>query len=363
MAQRFLPPSREDLFKAITTGESYAAHTVNVYPAEAVDATLAIRDYTLKHCEGNLFTLVQHVQRKGFNHGYNFFYQVLSGRYFGTDAKGKQQGAAKSILDVWRQLEVFDRFSTKLANTRFVETHVWHLMNNYVQRKRAPFTCCKFGAVRGRTGNQKSECFREIVRREPPGSITLIEAPETPNLALLIAELAFLLGAKKSDPQAVKREVIRSHFAQQDRVLVVENVQRCFDPRRHARQPVFDFLQKMQEDTRCVVIISWTPVETEFDEAFSNDYFEQFVGRVGGLREVIEIDDYQCDEDILAIAESFGLAKPAVEGAMTQLRSLVREKSSGRVRALFNALQMSARDAYSRKETYTIKHLLSYLAD
>lgn len=358
MATRFVPPAPELLTEWITTGEGCSTHKVFVYPPEAVDPTLKILGYLIRRCGGNLNRLVEDLRRRGRNESYQWLYQLLSGRYF-NPGSGGNGGSWKTVLEVWKQLQVWDQFLQKLAVNRFIETKVFHQINAAVQRKRAPHTTCKLGAFRGRTGTQKTECFLEIIRREPEGMGWHMESPDSPNRNLFIYKMAFIMGAKKGASIAYCREYIREQLILPDRFVFIDNVQRCYNPKTAARQPVFDFIQEMQEDTRSTWFLSWTPVEGLFNTALANDYFEQFIGRMGGEREIVEIDDYPCDEDIILIAEKYDLSAGDIEQLMPRLRSLVREK--GRIRLLFNVLQMASRTAYANKEKFNAVHVTRYL--
>lgn len=359
MATRFTPPAPDELKTWITTGDG-APHKTHVYPDDAVEPTLKILEYLHRRCEGNLYTLVEHVRRHGFGETDNYFYQLLSGRYF-----SKTGGSVAKVGQIWRALQVWDRFASRVAATKFIETSVWQRINAYVQVKRTPLTCCKFGAVRGRTGNQKSECFAELARRESPGVITHVEANASGGLNHFIRKVAYLHGAKRSFTLADCHNLLRDKFALEGRTLIVDNAQRLLvHNRKSFRQPAFDWLMEFQEDTKNTTILSWTPEDDVFNSEFQNAYFEQFVGRIGGMREVLEIEDYPTDEDIALIAasESFGLPADDIPKLMPRLRKLVREL--GRVRALFNALQMAARQTYAAGEKeFRARHLLSYLGD
>lgn len=354
-----LLPSEDQLRQWITTGSDNPRRFA--YPQEAREATLSIRRYCHQRCDDNLNTLVEHARLKGFNHDYNYFYQLLTARYFRPDREGKPQGSWKTVVEIWRQLQVYDRFAAQLAKVRFVETSVWHRIYEYISIKRTPFNCCRFGGIIGGTGTGKSECFRELMRREKPGTIFRVEAPAQPSLSQFVHKVGDTLGALPSWSITRKRLKIRDELSVPGRVLIVDNTQRCFAPRRGVDQPIFDFLQEIQEDTGCTIPLSWTPVDKRFGEALGTDYFEQFIGRIGGERELLRLEDYPLDEDIELIASSFALPPEDVEQLVPRLRGLVREK--GRIRALFNALQSGARIAYAQKTPFRAHHLTQYLGD
>lgn len=354
-----LLPSEDQLRQWVTTGSDNPRRFA--YPQEAREATLSIRRYCHQRCDDNLNTLVEHARLKGFNHDYNYFYQLLTARYFRPDKEGRPQGSWKTVVEIWRQLQVYDRFAAQLAKVRFVETSVWDRIYEYISIKRTPFNCCRFGGIIAPTGNQKSECFRELMRREKPGIITRIEAPAEPKIGQFIHKLGCALGANRSASLASKRDTIITELSHSGRVLIVDNVQRCYNRRSGDSQPIFEYLLEMQEDTNCTVILCWTPTSTRFEEAMKNEYFEQFVGRMGGNRAVLRIEAYPNDDDIEAIAASFGLPEGDIETLLPRLRSLVRE--GGRIRILFDSLQASARLAHQEKKPFRAHHLTQYLGD
>lgn len=330
------------------------------YPAEAHEDVVWLRTYLSRRCNDDVQTLMKHATAKGFNNDYNYFYQVLTGRYFRTDAAGKVQGSVKNLLKLCEQLKVYDTFANTLAKLRFVETSSFRQINEYVQRKSTAFNACRFGGIIGHTGSGKSAAFKEIVRRERPGLVIHMESPADASLSQFIHKLGFLFGGKHHDGLATKRTRIREKL-HEGHILIIDNVQRCYDARKGSHQPIFSYLQEVQDDTNCTVILSWTPVAEFFEEALSNAYFEQFVGRIGGEREILRLSDYTSDEDIELIAASFTLSEADIEELMPRLRALVREK--GRVRSLFNALQRGNRRANLKKEQFTAKHLLQALGE
>ena len=92
----------------------------------------------------------------------------------------------------------------------------------------------------------------------------------------------------------------------------------------------------MQDDTDCTVILTLTPVfVTKLKRSIAEGYFEQFIGRAGGERDILTLEDYPSAEDVLAIAKSFGLQDPDKHN--DELVKMAHE--AGRIRVLFEALQ------------------------
>lgn len=362
-------PTQEQLREWITYGCDEPKR--NKYPQEAIEPTLGVLGYMHKYCNRDINELVTQVRRRGIKRDYNYFYQLLTGRYFRPNSAGGVEGAWRGVHKIWVQLKAYDDFATKLVKTRFVETSVWHRINDYVQRKRTPFSCCRFGAIRGHTGNQKTACFEEIIRRETfgdeakdikpqPGNAYHMECPADATLGLFIDKLNFIMGGPLGT-KATKREHIRNTMLSPRRFLILDNIQRCFIRSAGSRQPIFDYLQELQEDTRSTIIIVWTPVADQFEAAIQNEYFEQFIGRIGGQREILEIESHPSEEDVVTIAKDFKLSAADVEELTPRLLELAQER--GRVRVLFQALQEGARLANTKSQPFTAKHVLQYLGE
>lgn len=352
-------PTYDQLRTWITQGDP--ALKKNVYPPEAVEPTLEILRYVDKHCNRNINDLVDHVRRRNINRDYNYFYQVLTGRYFRRNGAGGVDGSWRALREIWTQLSAYDAFATKLSQTRFVETSVWHRINDYVQRKRLPFSTWRFGLIRGHTGNQKTESFYQIIRKEEPGVGYHMDSPADCTYGQFVDKLNFVTGGPRTGTKAAKREHIRNVFLSPRRFLILDNIQRCFIPSAGARQPIFDFLMELQEDTKYTPIGCYTPVEGRFSAAITNEYFEQLVGRIGGMREILEIEDYPNDDDVDLITRSFPFADADVAKLQPRLRQLVREP--GRVRNLFGTLQEAHRLANKADEKLTARHVLNYLGE
>ena len=138
------------------------------------------------------------------------------------------------------------------------------------------------------------------------------------------------------------------------RTVIVENIQRLHDPRTGDKQAIFSFLQKLQEDTGCTVILTLTPTfEAILTSGRSRGFFEQFEGRAGGRRNFLRLPEYPPEDDVLMIAEAFGLQH--AKKHLDYLVSIARE--DGRIRILFENLQDAKIQAESKKEKLTIEHI------
>lgn len=224
---------------------------------------------------------------------------------------------------------------------------------NYIDLKRAPDRVNKFGIIIGETGSQKTSITSEYARRNNHGLVVRVEAPETPSMAQFMTDLARCYGysAQASYPRK-KAFVLEAVNAR--KTIIVENVQRLYDPRCGDKQPIFSFLQKLQEDTGCTVILTLTPTfEKALLGGMSKAFFEQFEGRAGGRRTFLRLPAYPPEEDVVMIAKAFGLQQ-----ADRHADYLVKiAKEEGRIRRLFEDLQDAKISAEASKEKLTISHL------
>jgi DNA transposition AAA+ family ATPase len=135
--------------------------------------------------------------------------------------------------------------------------------------------------------------------------------------------------------------------------IIVDNCQDLYR-KGQKEQPAFSFLRRLQEVTGCTVILSiTTDFERELMEGMIRGYFEQFEGRSGGRRKWLRLPEHAPEEDVLAIAQAFGLqdAKRHVK----ELAAITREP--GRIRRLFEDLQEGKILASAAKAKLTIEHV------
>ena len=121
-------------------------------------------------------------------------------------------------------------------------------------------------------------------------------------------------------------------------LIIVDNVQKLHNPKSGAHQPVLNYLQEINEDTGCTIIVSWTPVfgHTLADPT-NTQYFEQLIGRFGGLDNVLTLPEYAPMADLRAIADK--LRVTGGKGSLEVLRRWSREP--GRLRILFRRLHLA----------------------
>jgi AAA domain len=253
--------------------------------------------------------------------------------------------AEKKFVDLVDRLRKQARLSAMAGQIPFIETETWQSIEPYIDVRRAAARICKFGLIIGPTGSQKSECLKQYATRNNHGACVHIEAPDTPTMGKFIHELARSYGVKHQS-WADKRVAILDNV-NAAKTIIVDNVQRLFKPGHGWNQPILSFLQKLQDDTRCTIILACVP-ESELVRG-GHGYFEQFEGRCGGRQEFLWLPEYPQPSELLQIAEAFKLRDP--QKHLPVLEDLA--KTRGRIRVLFNTLQLAKQLA----ETEARKHI------
>lgn len=327
------------------------------YPEKVREPLQWLAAYYRESCNKNQDVLLERIKKCGFKRSRHYLYTIFTGRYFRkVDGDDDPVGQIENFLQIVEKLRGNFVISQRAGKIPFVETTTYRRIANYIDVIRMPDTVCKFGVIIGPTGSQKSASFDHYVELNNHGKCVRVEAPASPSIGKFIDDLAGRYGAALRERKNRKLEII-TESVRADRTIIIDNAQRLRRPERGHDQPIFHFLQKLQDDTGCAIILSFTPDEARFlTEALAEDklYFEQFEGRAGGRESFLELDNYTPRADLLQIAQAFGLENP--QGAVDELDKLCRR--AGRVRILFHVLQAAKRRADKAMEKLTLDHLL-----
>lgn len=333
------------------------AAKIQGYPEPVREPLVWLASYVRERCAGRRDVLVDQVRKRGFKgstYSENYFYRVLTGRYFQPDPKqpGKVLGSAQNLLQVIDALRANVLLHERAGKPPFVETSTWVMTRDYIDGKRAPENVCKFGVLIGPTGSQKTECVKHYCHLNNHGTCIHLEAPERPSITQFLTDLTVRYGNAARSHTDVKKQQIAQCVTDR-KMIAVDNVQRLYKPGFGGDQPIFNYLQKLQDDTGCTVILMFASIGSDFlTKGLEQGYFEQFEGRAGGREQFLTLDDFAPREDVEAFASAYGLrGKEAVE----YLEKLSRKP--GRIRILCDSLQLAKRLADSRAERLTLGHV------
>lgn len=312
--------------------------------------------FTRDECARDIDILASRFVALGFRHDKTTWSKILRGMWQ-QDADGNPTEspclAEEKFIKAVTALKNDARIKELGGRIPFVETPTAVDIFNYLDAKRAPDRVNKFGVIIGETGTQKSASLAEYCRRNNHGICVMVEAPERPSMTQFMTDLANRYGFSTHDGYMRKKNYVLGAVTAK-KTVIVENIQRLYDPRAKDNQPIFSFLQKLQEDTGCTIIMTLTPTfERTMTGGLQRGFFEQFEGRAGGRRTFLRLPAYPPEEDVVMIAKAFGLQDAARHGA--ELTRIAKE--DGRIRCLFEDLQEAKIDAERAKEKLTINHV------
>lgn len=348
-------PEKRKLSLDIQAIETVAAS----YPEEIRESLIWLAGYIREECNRSMIVFEEKIRVLGFEVTRETIGKILRGGW-------NRNGEGKKIAPVWKldnflQLVERLRSESQLAamagKVPFVETSTWEVIKNYIDGRRAPDRICKFGLIIGPTGSQKTACFKQYSMRNNHGACVWMESPETPSLGQFVTDLSFRYGCSIYATQQRKKFKIKE-IVNSRRTIIVDNVQRLFTEESRgvvlSSQPLFNYLQKLQDDTGCTIILSVTPeFDTWFSAGAAAGYFEQFEGRCGGRKGFLWLDKHAPRSDVLAIARAFGVVDAASH--VKYLERLSRER--GRIRVLFDALQNAKQIADGDGKPLTVEYL------
>jgi DNA transposition AAA+ family ATPase len=324
-------------------------------PAEMQEPFVWLGSYIRDECGRDLDVFVERIAELGFDHDKTTFSKILRGRW-NRDAEGNVGPACLAqakFLKVVEAVQADARRRELAGKVPFIMTPVAQSIFDYIDTKRAPDRVNKFGVIVGETGSQKTATLKEYRRLNNHGACVWLESPENASLSEFITRLAGCYGVGWNVSLERKRNKIFDSVNAQ-RCLLVDNVQDLYKPARGHDQPAFAFLRRLQDERGCTVILSITPTfERTLVEGSMKGYFEQFVGRSGGVAEWLRLPAHPPEEDVVAIARGFKL-----RDAERHTDYLVKiAKEPGRVRRLFEALQKAKVTAEARGTALTINHV------
>lgn len=308
--------------------------------------------YCREECNREVDLLHKRLVEIGFSHDKTTWSKILRGMW-NVDADGQPTEspclAEDKFLRAVQALRNDARIKELGGRVPFVMTPTAERIFTFIDLKRAPDRVNKFGVIIGETGSQKSASTGEYARRNNHGAVVKVESPETASMTQFMTDLAAAYGYNAQAGYLRKKNYVLN-VVNAKRTIIVENIQRLYEAGAGDKQPIFSFLQKLQEDTNCTIILTLTPVfERTLLAGVNKAFFEQFEGRAGGRRNFLRLPSYPEEDDVQAIARAFGLQDAGKHTA--DLVKIAHEP--GRIRYLFEVLQDAKIAAGSGKLTIT----------
>lgn len=330
------------------TFEAAIAH----YPEPTKLPTTWLYQYMMSRCNGSPAIVAAQLKKLdpvSYPDKEQYVYQVTTGRYFRTAPGEKAIAALIELVAVLKRHELLAEQAGRIAFNE--DLSIWKSIRDYIDRKRARDTVCKFGAIEGATGTGKTAATKHYQLLNNHGSTVRFEAPSSPSLARFLMKLGAcynVLPHVRTHERLVKIE----ENVNDTRTIIVENVQKLYNPKTGAVQPALSFLQELQDDTGCTIVMTWTPVFRRTLTAGPDaSYFEQFISRIGGIEDVLVLDRKLPKADVLSIARQFDVVD--IDDCYPILSGWA--KQAGPLRILYSRLQKAK--LLARGKAVTRDHL------
>jgi hypothetical protein len=321
------------------------------YPEATKHASAWLYQFMMARCNGSpaiVAALLKKLEPSTYQNKEQYIYQVTTGRYFRQAAGEKAITALLEMVALLKKHELIAEQTGKVAYNE--ELSVWKKVRNYIDRKRARDAVCKFGAIEGDTGTGKTQATKHYTLLNNHGSTVRFEAPN-PSLARFLMKLGCcynILPHVRTHERLAKIE----ENVNDTRTIIIENVQKLYNPKTGPVQPIFSYLQELQDDTDCTIIMTWTPIfRSELMSGKDKNYFKQFVSRIGGIEDVLQLDGKLPKSDVQSIAEQFGVEDFAA--CYPLLNTWARQP--GPLRILYSRLQKAK--SLARGKAVTLDHL------
>lgn len=335
----------------VPTMETRVVH----YPEDLREPVLWLSSYIREDCGRDLDILTENARKLKIEFDKTTWSKVLRGRWNRNAENAEVTPIVNlaKLLNAIKTLRADVKLKQQAGAVPFVMTSTAQTIFDFITALRATNRVNKFGIIVGRTGTQKTASTKEYCRRNNHLACIHQEAPAKPSYSQFVTDIAVKYGSARQSHWGKMLNLIYESV-NETRTIVIENVQRLYVEKAQADQPVFNFLQKLQDETGCTIVLTITPVFADtLTKKLANGYFEQFIGRAGGVQEFLRLPDFAPEEDVLKIAQSFGLQQ-----ADKHLDYLVKvSQEPGLIRILFGTLQKAKIAAEAAKEKLTIQHV------
>lgn len=329
-----LSPALTRTSKSLADLERSVAH----YPASLIPEVRWLQGFYLERCHGDTVALRAIACKCGHDKSKEYYYNVATGQNFrGGTGNWKEGGEAWSkFLEIVAALRRYDQAAARIGQLPFIQTPTYECIANFITAKRALSAVCRIGGIIAPTGGQTSESFKFYRTLNNHGAVIHVEAPANGRLSSLQAKV---LEAYHVTGQKIERgrERLLRHEVNESRTIIIDNAQVLYDQGKGNDQPCFNWIRELYDDKRPTIILKFTEEFLgELAKGDAKGYFEQFIGRMGGLTSLLRLPPHAPEADLQCIAHGFGLpGKPAID----LLHKWSRQQ--GRIRIVFDKIQLA----------------------
>lgn len=328
---------------------------VQHYPEAIRTEVIWMQGFLLDVTQNNTELLRATAAKLGFDKSREYFRNLICGDYFTSKSTTWNQGgrAWSEFLEMTAALRRHAIHLARKGKMLFVETPTYLCIANFITALRATSAVCRIGGIIAPTGGQTSESFKHYHVLNNHGAVIHVEAPATGRLTALQAKLLEAYHVSGCKIERRRESELRLQI-NESRTIIIDNAQVLYSARHGGDQPCFNWLREIYDDKRPTIILKFTEEFLgELTSAGAKGYFEQFIGRMGGLSSLLRLPDYAPTADLRCIADAYKLAPSAVETFLYKW-----SRQPGRIRIVFNKLQFAQEAARADgRERITIADL------
>lgn len=332
------PSAARNVPAVIGTGRTLAQLEAGIshYPEPIRTEVRWIQGFWMERSNSNFETLRHTAVKLGYDKSREYFRNLLVGDYFKTKASTWQEGgrAWTEFLAMADALRRHDRLIARTGQLPFVQTPTYHCIANFITALRAPSAVCRIGGIVAPTGGQTSESFKFYRDLNNHGAVIHVEAPYDGRVSKLRTKILVAYHLSGNKIMRHSQTELDAHV-NESRTIIIDNAQNLYVRGRGTDQPGFNFVRELYDDKRPTIILKFTEeFLQDLTGAAARGYFEQFVGRMGGMDNLLRLPEHAPAADLKAIAHAFRLAPSAVDDYLYKW-----SRKQGRIRIVFNKLQ------------------------
>lgn len=324
----------------IRTGKSLAQLEGGIahYPDKIRTEVRWLQGFFMERCNNNGESLRAMAAKLGHDKSREYFRNLICGDYFKSKTSTWVEGgrAWSEFLEMIAMLRRHDQLIARTGKLPFVQTPTYHCIANFITTLRAPSAVCRIGGIVAPTGGQTSESFKFYRDLNNHGTVIHFEAPGDGRLTKLKAKAltAYHVSGCKIERRADLELDAHIH---EGRTIIIDNAQSLYQRNRGSDQPAFNWIREIYDDKRPTIILKFTEeFLQDLTGAAAKGYFEQFIGRMGGLGNLLKLPDYAPEGDLQCIARAFRLPASAVDSFLVRW-----SQQPGRIRIVFNKIQQA----------------------
>ena len=320
--------------KSLAQLEQGIAH----YPEKLRTEVTYLQGFYLDHCRNNLESMRAICAKIGFDMSREYFGNLIGGHYFRSPTNTWKEGgdAWSRFLEMMAALRRHAQLISRTGKLPFVQTPTYRCISNFITALRAPSAVCRIGGIISPTGGQTSESFKFYRDLNNHGTCIHVEAPASGRLPALRAKILDAYHVSGTKIARAGELEIRAQV-NESRTIIIDNAQVLYVKGHGAQQPCFNWIRELYDDKRPTFILKFTDEFLEdMTGAVAKGYFEQFIGRMGGLSNLLRLPQHAPAADLQCIARAFRLAPSAVDQYLHRW-----SRQPGRIRIVFNKLQQA----------------------